>query len=183
MLKKTSLLKICAVPVIVLLCSGAVLALQAAVEWSKVDSPEGRFSVVMPKKPETGVRDVDTAVGKLALHTFGTSNGTGQFMISYADYPEAPQPGTAQEAVLDGVRGGVLKGLNAELTSEIKVAIKGNPGRELRMKKVTEGTEVVFSWKMFLVGRRLYQMGVATTKADAESPDIQKFFMSFQLSN
>ena len=180
---KTSLRKICAVAAILLLSSSAGFAFQAVVEWSKVDSPEGRFSVVMPKKPETGVREVDTAVGKLALHTFGTSNNIGHFMISYADYPEAPQTGTAQEAVLDGVRGGVVKGLNAELTSETRVTINGNPGRELRMKRVMEGAEVVFSWKMFLVGRRLYQMGVATTKADAESPDIQKFFLSFQLSN
>ncbi len=181
MLKKTPL-KICAALIIPLLCSSIVLGLQTPVEWFKVNPPEGRFSVLMPAKPDAGVRDVDTAVGKLALHTFNSSNRTANFMISYGDYPEAP-PGPQQEAVLDGVRGGVIKGLNAELISEIRVTQGGHPGRELRMKKVSEGSEIMFSWKMFLVGRRLYQMGVATTKTDPESPDIQKFFRSFELLN
>ncbi len=175
--------KICSASLVLLLCSGFAFALQdTPVEWSKVDSIEGRFSVVMPSKPETGVRDVDTAVGILKLHTFGASNTTGQFLISYADYPNESTTATQQEAVLDGVRGGVIKGLNADLISETRVTIKGYPGRELRATRTIEGTQVVFSWKMFLVGKRLYQLGVATSKADAESPDIQKFFMSFQIN-
>jgi hypothetical protein len=149
---------------------------------TKVDSAEGRFSVSMPSKPEQGERDVDSAVGKLKLHTFGASNDVGQFMVSYADYPTEAASAAQQESVLDGVRGGVLKGLQAELISETKVSTKGYPGRELRATKVTEGAEIVFSWKIFLVGRRLYQMAVATVKAEAESPDIQKFFISFQLT-
>ena len=104
-------------------------------------------------------------------------------MLSYADYPNEASSVTQQEAVLDGVRGGVLKGLEAELMSETKVTLNGHPGREFRAKKLSEGSEVVFSWRILLVGRRLYQMGVVTTKADAESADIQKFFTSFQLSN
>ena len=175
--------KIFAISIMILLLNGAGLAFQEGVEWPTLSTPEGRFSVLMPTKPETAVRDVDTAVGKLALYTFASSNNTGQFMLSYADYPNEVSNATQQETVLDGVRGGVLKGLEAELMSETKVTLKGHPGREFRAKKMSGDSELVFSWKMFLVGRRLYQMGVATTKADAESADIQKFFTSFQLSN
>ncbi len=174
--------KIYSIAVVTALCATFALAVQQPPEWVKVDSTEGRFTAVMPSTPEKGVRDVDTAVGKLQLHTFGSSNKTGQYMLSYADYPNEPTA-AQQEAVLDGVRGGVLKGLQAELQTETKVTLRGYPGRELRAVKVTDGNEVVFSWKMFLVGRRLYQMGVATTKADSQSPDIQKFFTSFQLAN
>lgn len=174
--------KICSVTIVMLLSSGLVFA-QQTVEWTKVNSPEGRFTVELPSKPETQVRDVDSPMGILKLYVFGGSNGTGQFLISYADYPSEPISGTQPEAVLDGVRGGVLKGLQADLISETRVTLKGHPGREMRAKRILEGSEVVFSWKMFLVGRRLYQMGVVTSTADAESPDIQKFFMSFQLAN
>jgi V8-like Glu-specific endopeptidase len=175
--------KIYSIALVTVVCATFALAVQTPIEWVKVDSTEGRFTAVMPSKPDKGVREVDTAVGKLQLYTFGSSNNTGQFMLSYADYPSEATTATQQEAVLDGVRGGVLKGLQADLISETRVTIKGYPGRELRATKMTEDTEVVFSWKMFLVGRRLYQMGVVTVKADAGSPDIQKFFMSFQLSN
>ena len=103
-------------------------------------------------------------------------------MLSYADYPN--EANTAEkDKVLDGVIDGVLKGLQGELISQNKVTLKGNPGREMRARRTVEGSEMIFSWKVILVGRRLYQMGVGTTKSDAESPDIQKFFMSLQLSN
>ena len=178
MLKKT-----CSVSLVMLLCSGLAFALQEiVVEWSKVNSTEGRFNAVMPTKPETASREVDSAVGKLMLYTFSSSNKVGHFMISYGDYPNEPTSAN-QEGVLNGVTGGVIKGLQAELISETKFNFQGHPGRDFRAKRMMEGNEVVFTWKTLLVGRRLYQMGVATTTADAESPDIQKFFMSFQLAN
>ena len=175
--------KIFAISIMVLLLNGVGWAFQERVEWPTLSSPEGRFSALMPEKPKTSVQHVDTAVGKLAYYSFASSNNTCHFMISYADYPHEPASATQTEAVLDGVRGGVMKGLAAELMSETKVTLNGHPGRELRAKKMSEGSEVVFSWKMFLVGRRLYQMAVVTSKANAESADIQKFFTSFQLSN
>jgi hypothetical protein len=174
--------KICSVSIITLICSGLAFAIQQAVEWSKLDSTDGRFSAVMPSQPKTGVSDVDSSVGTLKLYTFSASNNIGQFMLSYADYPNEATV-AEQEAVLDGVISGVLKGLKAELVSQTKVTLKGYPGREMRATRMVEGSQMVFSWKVFLVGRRLYQLGVGTSKADAESPDIQKFFTSFQLVN
>lgn len=181
MIKNTSILKPCAILIVLLLSYDLAFAFQQPEEWVKVDSAEGRFSASMPTKPQTDVRDVDTAVGKIALHTFGSSNKAGQYMLSYGDYPNAPVDAAQYQKVLDGVRDGVIKGLEAELISEVKVTLKGHPGRELRMTKMSEGVEIVFSWKMILVGRRLYQLGVATTKADAEVPDLRKFFDSFEL--
>ena len=103
-------------------------------------------------------------------------------MISYGDYPNEPASAN-QERVLNGVTSGVVKGLQAELISETKFSFHGHPGRDFRAKRTMEGNEVVFTWKTLLVGRRLYQMGVATSKNDADSPDLQRFFISFQLSN
>lgn len=175
--------KICSVSLLMLLCSGLVSAVQeVVVEWSRVDSLEGRFNATMPSKPEPGSREVDSAVGKLTVYTFAASNKTGYFMISYGDYPNEPTSAN-QEGVLGRVTSGVIKGLKAELISETKISLKGYPGREFRAKKTVEGNEVVFTWKTFLVGRRLYQLGVATNKIDADSADLQKFFTSFQLAN
>lgn len=178
--------KIYSTALVTVLCATLALGVnqpaQQTPEWVKVNSTEGRFSASMPATPERDVQDVDTAVGKLQLYSFSSAGNAGQFMLSYADYTREPTT-AEQEKVLDGVRGGVLKGLNAELVTETKITLQGHPGREFRAVRVTDGSEVVFNWKMFLVGKRLYQMGVGTMKSDAESPDIQRFFKSFQLAN
>ena len=173
--------KISTVLVITLLVAGSAFAFQQP-EWAKVDSTEGRFSVVMPTTPQTSSSDVDTRLGKLKLYTLSSSSKVGEFMLSYADYPNEANPAD-KDKVLDGVIDGVLKGLQGELISQNKITLNGNPGREMRARRTIEGAEMIFSWKVVLVGRRLYQMGVGTSKGDAESPDIQKFFMSLQLSN
>ena len=173
--------KISTILIITLLLAGSALAFQQP-EWAKVDSPEGRFSVIMPNTPQTSSSDVDTKVGKLKLYSFSSSGKAGEFMLSYADYP-SEAAGAEKEAVLNGVIDGVLKGLQGELISQDKITLNGNPGREMRARRTLEGTEMIFSWKVVLVGRRLYQMGVGTTKSESESPEIQKFFTSLQLSN
>jgi hypothetical protein len=104
-------------------------------------------------------------------------------MISYADYPSEPSDAAQYEKVLDGMRNGLLKGLEVHLLLETKITLQGHPGREWRAMKMAGNVEVIFNWKVYLVGRRLYQMVAATTKADAESPDVQRFFNSFQIRN
>ncbi len=178
---QTLLNKTCSVAIVGLLCCGWALAFQQTADWAKLDSVEGRFSVSMPTKPEAGTRDVDTAVGKLPLYTFNSANNVAQVIVSYADYPTEPSDAAQYEKVLDGVRDGLLRGLEADLISETRVILKSHPGRELRAKRMFGDVEIVFTWKIYLVGRRLYQMGAATTTADAEAPDVQKFFNSFQL--
>ena len=102
-------------------------------------------------------------------------------MISYADYPNAATSPAHEQTVLDKVRDGVLKGTQAALVSETKLTLKGYPGREMQARKIIDGTEMILNWRLFLVGPRLYQMAVGTTKANSESPEIKKFFLSFEL--
>lgn len=169
--------------ILIVLLSALAYGLQETVTWPAFDSPEGRFSVVMPTKPAPEVKDVDSAVGKLTLYTYQSSSKGAHFMVSFGDYPTETTDAAQMERVLDGVRQGVLKGLNAELISENRITMKGHPGREFKARRTMEGSEVVFSWKMLLRGRRLYQLAAVTAKADAESPDISRFLTSFQLLN
>ncbi len=178
---QTFLHKALSLTIVTLLCSSVGLAFQQTSEWSHLDSAEGRFSVSMPSKPEPTSRVVDTAVGKLPLYTFGSATRVAQLIVSYADYPSEPSDAAQYEKVLDGVRDGVLKGLDADLLIETRITLQGHPGREWRAIKAAGDVEIVFSWKVYLVGRRLYQLGAATTKADAEAPEVERFFNSFQL--
>lgn len=175
MLKKTLY-----VPIVLLMLSCLSFGFQDTT-WSTFNSPEGRFSALMPTKPKIEVRDVDSKVGKITLYSYTSSNNVAYFHASYGDYPQEPTPGTL-EAVLDGVRNGVVQGLQAELLDEKKITLGGFAGRELTAKRIVDGNEVRFKWRMYIVGRRLYQLAAATSKADAESPDVAKFLTSFQVT-
>jgi hypothetical protein len=166
------------------------IVIQQGPEWETFNSPEGRFSILTPTKPKVEVKEVDSEVGKLTLYTYASNSRAAYFMVSYADYP-IDVTGDRREAVLDGVRGGVIKGIEGELISEKKITITSSggeaatsyPGREFYAAKTIEGSETVFTWRIYLVGRRLYQMVAATTKANSTTPDIQKYLTSFELTN
>jgi hypothetical protein len=177
MLKKTS-----TTVLIVLICSAIAFGFQLPSDWVSFNSPEGRFSIGAPTKPQENVKDIDSDVGKLQLHSFASSSAIAYFMVSYGDYPNEPAA-DRRELVLDGVRDGVIKGLEGELISETKISINGYPGRQLLARKTIEGSETTFNWRIYLVGPRVYQVAVATKKSDSATPEITKFLNSFRLTN
>src|SRR6266550_6580669 len=173
MLKKASIALL-----IVIACGAIAFGFQLPGDWVSFNSPEGRFSVGMPNKPAVDVKEVDSVVGKLQLHSFTASNAAAYFMVSYADYPNEPTS-DRRERVLDGVRDGVVSSLEGGLISETKTTIDGYPGREFVAKKAVDGDEVIFTWHTYLVGPRLYQVAAVANKSQSTSPDITKFFNSF----
>jgi hypothetical protein len=185
--------KLRVVPIIVLLLAPIASAFQETAPWRTFNSPEGKFSVLMPTGPKVEVQDVDSVVGKLTLYSYASSSKAAYLMVAYGDYPREPTDAANAEQVLDGVREGVLKGIGGEKISENKIVLTGRansgaalidyPGREFTGRKIHEGSEVVFSWRIYLVGRRLYQLAAITNKADATSPDVPKFLTSFQLTS
>ncbi len=167
---------------IVIACCAIAFGFQLPSDWVSFNSPEGRFSVGMPNKPADDVKDVDSVVGKLQLHSFTSSNAVAYFMVSYGDYPNEPTS-DRREKVLDGVRDGVVSSLEGVLLSETKTTIDGYPGREFIAKKTVDGDELIFNWHIYLVGPRLYQVAAVAKKSDSTSPEITKFFNSFRLAN
>jgi hypothetical protein len=150
-------------------------------QWEKFSSPEGRFRVQMPVAPKASSREVDTPAGKLMLYVYDLSNDLGYFTATYADYPIAPRDFAHAEEVLDSVRDGVLSGVKGQLTSEKKITVRTHPGREFTASSKVQDVDLVFTWRIYLVGRRLYQLAVATNSKNAGHPDIAKFLTSFDL--
>jgi len=150
-------------------------------EWVAFSSPEGRFIVQFPKEPAQELKDVDYVVGKLTMYT--ASSSTITYMASFADYPS--EPGTdRQQLVLDALRDSLASKLEAKVFDETKISLNGNPGLEFRISKTLEsGQEVIYHWRAYLVGRRLYQVGAAYYKRDSQPRELPKYFDSFQLVN
>jgi hypothetical protein len=100
----------------------------------------------------------------------------------YFDHPVELKDAGQRESRLDVIRDGMLKGLGGELISEKKIRLYGYPGREFSAKKIEQGAEDVYQWRVFLVGKRVYQLAVTTERKDSGSPDVEKFFASFDLN-
>jgi hypothetical protein len=133
----------------------------------------------MPSKPDISTNDVKTAQGVLTLYTYAIGNNNGYFIATYGDYVIESSD---KEATLNAVRDGMAKGGKGEMISEKKISLDEHPGREIVLKVMVENRDVRFKWRIFLVGRRLYQIGVGTAKVDAEPPDVAKFLLSFGLN-
>lgn len=172
---------------------GHYLAFQETTPWKTFNSAEGKFSVLLPAEPERQVQDLDSVVGKLTMYSYTCLGKAGYLMVSYSDYPREATDAANAEQILDGVVAGVQKSLAGEVFPSNKIVLKGSantgatpveyPGREFTGKKIHEGSEIFYSWKVYLVGRRLYQLAALTNKANATSPDVSKFLTSFQLAN
>ena len=96
-------------------------------------------------------------------------------MVSYGDYPREPIDADHIEQVLTGVHDGVLKSIGGQELSNSKIVLKGRaksgalveyPGRDFTGTKMNQGSEIFFGWRIYLVGRRLYQLAVIINKAD-----------------
>jgi len=168
---------------LVLLTWANASAQQPPAPWEKFNSPEGRFNVLMPTKPSVEVKEVESALGKLTLYAYSSSNNRGYFLASFGDYPTEPKDAANVETVLEAVQAGVLKGLELEASGPAKkISLSGFPGREFSAKKEMQGMKVVFNWRIYLAGRRLYQLAVVTQDTAVPSPEIGKFLTSFNIT-
>ena len=71
--------------------------------------------------------------------------------------------------------------MKGTLVNEKPITLTGNPGREFVTSQVINAAEMIFKWRIYLVGRRVYGTGVGTSKPNAAAPEVNKFLTSFTL--
>ena len=160
---------------------GITSATQRGDDWVTFNSPEGRFSLQFPKTPTSGVREVESGTEKVTKYEYTATSSAITYMASFADYSRVPDA-NEQQIVLDRLRDSTARKLEARVDSETRISINGNPGREFLMSKTPEGSaEIVYHWRAYIVGSRLYQVAASYYKRDSRSPELSKYFDSFQL--
>jgi len=130
---------------------------------------EGRFSVNFPGPAKQQVQNVDTAVGKVAIHVTFQDAGTIAYMIIYNDYP--PETKFSFQGAIDGG----VKNVKGTLRSQAPYKLGDIEGIEF----IADGpkSETVFRVRYFYVGSRLYQAmydgphGTETSKAATDFLD------------
>lgn len=165
-----------ALTVFLLLLASAVTTAQTPGGWVKVSSEEGRFSVLMPTKPEESKETQNSPNGPYTTHLL-ISKGAGEiYLVGWVDYD--PNFNFNVQGELEANRDNFIKGIKATLLDTVKIDFNGNPGIEF----TAETADTSFKSRIYVVGRRPYQLVVASPKGADATRNISRFFSSFEVT-
>ncbi len=160
---------------LLLISCASLCAQQADLSWVKFTSAEGRFSVMMPTKPEANTNTQPSQYGPYTVHLF-TSKGVGEiFLVGWVDYDPGFKFDTQKE--LEANRDNFAKGVKATVLGTKPIKLGTNPGIEF----TAETEQAFFKSRVYIVGRRPYQLISVRAKSAQESANVAKFFSSFEL--
>ena len=165
---------------LLLLCVTVKAGAQAAEEGIKYTSPEGRYSVTLPKEPKLSTKDTTTPMGaKFKQFRAGVFDGTSLRAVEYFDY------GADTVYSLDKALDGIASAVNGTLDSKRDISLGVYPGKEVSLTlKDVRGMELRSRMRFYEVGRRVYYLQCMTTKAH-DGPEFAlkcaKFFDSFKV--
>jgi len=144
--------------------------------WVRITNDEGRFSVLMPGTPEDKVETTPSEHGPYTTHLSILRGTTNVFLIGWVDYD--PSFNFNRQAELEANRDNFVKGVNARLLETRSTRIDGFPAIEF----TAENDDRVFKSRVYMVGRRPYQLVIGSPKGSDDSVIINRFFNSFKVT-
>jgi hypothetical protein len=144
--------------------------------WVKFTSENGRFSVLMPEIPPEKTETVDSAHGPYTTHLFVVKDTTSVYLIGWVDYD--PSFNFNRQAELEANRDNFVKGISATLLSSKATVVDGYSTIEF----TAETADRVFKSRVFMVGRRPYQLVIGSPKGMDDTASVERFFNSFKVS-
>ncbi len=120
------------------------------------------FRAQMPGKPQSAVQELASPFGPLQNHMAVLDLGSQAMVVTYADIPAERATAAHPDAILDGVRKGILGG-ERRLDQELRLTMNGFPARQLLVTdgKARQGLRV----RIALAGRRLHRLFCAHRRA------------------
>jgi hypothetical protein len=165
-----------------LVCGAQTAQKQA--DWTKYDSPEGRYSILFPCKPDLSTQEAPAKTGQKLTQYFATCDDPGPASITYsAAYFDLQQN---MGFSFDEARDGYLKAVNATLQSEKTIHLDANQGREYRASAKVSGADLLLVARFYLVEQRIYLIQFIYEKSAESASTTEKsvkFFDSFALTS
>jgi hypothetical protein len=143
--------------------------------WVRFTSDDGRFSVLMPEAPEDKAETVQSEHGPYTTHLFIVRDTTSVYLIGWVDYD--PSFNFNRQSEMDANRDNFVKGIQAKLVSTRSLTIDGYPALEF----TAETADRIFKSRVYMVGRRLYQIVIGSPKDLDDSANLNRFFNSFKI--
>jgi hypothetical protein len=144
--------------------------------WVRYNSVTGRFSVLMPEIPEDKTETTESAHGPYTTHLFIVRDPKNVYLIGWVDYD--PSFNFNRQAELEANRDNFVKGINATLLSTRATTIDGYSVIEF----TAETADRLFKSRVFMVGRRPYQIVIGCPKDEPDAVATNRFFNSFKVS-
>ena len=144
--------------------------------WVHFASEEGRFSVLMPETPTDQIETKETPHGPYTTHLFIVKDTTNVYLIGWVDYH--PSFNFDRMAELDANRDNFVRGINAKLVSSSRTKIDGYSALEF----TAETADRTFKSRVYMVGRRPYQIVIGSPKGLDDSVNVNRFFNSFKVN-
>lgn len=143
--------------------------------WVTLNSEDGNFSVLMPELVKDQSETNSSPNGPYTTHLFRAKTTRGMFLVGWVDY--ARDFNFVVQSELQANRDNFVKGLKATLVSTTKITMNGHPGLEF----TAETPEAIYKSRVYVIGRRPYQLIAGTLKGQDDSYNVARFFDSFQI--
>jgi hypothetical protein len=143
--------------------------------WVKFTSDEGHFSVLMPETPTDKTETTDSQHGPYTTHLFIVKDTTSVYLIGWVDY--SPTFNFNRQAELEANRDNFVKGINARLLTTRPTTIDGYSALEFS----AETDDRIFKSRVYMVGRRPYQIVIGSPKGIDDTLSVNRFFNSFKV--
>jgi hypothetical protein len=158
------------------------LADEATIPSEMYESEDGRFKVnFLGGTPDISNQSVATELGEIEITMFLYEKSlTEAYIIGYNDYPSAIVEAGSTAKMLAGGKDGVANSMGVtHFDLEEEVSIDGHSG--LHFKGVAGALHI--EYQMYLVGNRLYQIGVVRDGSYVTQDRVDTFFGTFELTD
>jgi hypothetical protein len=142
-------------------------------------SKEGKFKVAFPGKP----KEQKQAAAGTTMQMYVVENPNGAYIVGYGDMPiPEKEPAEKIKDRLDGAVLGMAGATGGKVLEQKDIRIARTlPGRQFQIA-ITKPMEGLIRGKIYLSGKRLYQVFVVGTKDFAKSAGATKFLDSFMIT-
>jgi hypothetical protein len=167
--------KIPAVLSLVLLSALAASA-QAPAPWVKFSPPGSPFTLLMPAQPKEEKKTSESPNGPYTTYLYSSVSPERElYLVGWVDYD--PKFKFGVQAELNANRDNFIKSVKATLLSTTPIKLGAHPGIEFRA--AVEGKADIVS-RVYIVGRRPYQLITVTPAGRDSSANRERFFSSFR---
>jgi hypothetical protein len=130
----------------------------------------------MPEIPEDKAETTPSDHGPYTTHLFVVRDERNVYLIGWVDYD--PSFNFNRQAELEANRDNFVKGINATLVSTRATIVDGYPVIEFS----AETADRTFKSRVFMVGRRPYQIVIGCPNDQTDAVATNRFFSSFKVS-
>jgi len=154
-----------------------LIAQSGTPQWKEYTSREGKFTVLLPGEPTTGLLTLVEDSPANITRVTNLKTPIGVYHIAYFDTPEMVTESEKVQQLFNTTRDRIIQRHSLRLQAETEKWLQGYPGRSLRM--ITSNGKP-FLTRIYLVRQRVYYLYAESYLDQQESNDTDKFFESFK---